>query len=227
MSADAPTPEAEAMLALAHAIRTPLTSLALGLGALDGGALGPLTEAQREVIHALVGDVGRLSVLVGRHLRTDQLGAYAGPVERISVDLGALVEHAVSPLLRQARERAVSVTRDLPSGLQAVVDPVKTSWVVACLLGNALRYSPHGGRIEVLLSRAEAGDELALIVRDQGPGIAPEVRARLFARSGGLGLFMAHEIVEAHGGTIEADAEPGRGSTFTIRLPAARSEDRG
>jgi signal transduction histidine kinase len=210
--------DAEATLALAHALRTPLTSLALGLGLLDDGVLGALNEGQREVVHTLVGEVARLTLLVERRLDTGFLGAYTGPVERVRVDLGDLVRRAAAPIERQAEARGVRVVLALPAGLAVVADPVKLGWVAVSLMGNALRYSPPGAAIDVELDTA--GGEAELRVRDRGPGREPEVEARIFDRDGGPGLFLAREIVEAHGGRIAVRTEPGNGSTFTISLPA-------
>jgi signal transduction histidine kinase len=204
-------------LELAHALRTPLTSLALGLDLLEHGVLGPITEPQREVLRSLVAGVQQLSLIVDRTLQTDRLGAHAGPVDRIPTRLHELVERATAPLLPQARARRIKVMRSLLPGIIAVVDPVKLSWVIASVLGNALRFSPNGGRVEVVL--AAAGGEAMISIRDRGPGVSPEIRDRLFERTGGPGLFLAREIVEAHGGSISVTSEPGSGSSFTITLP--------
>lgn len=212
-------PDSDTTLALAHALRTPLTSLALGLGLLDEGVLGPLNQAQREVVKSLVADVARLSVLVARELRIEHLGAHAGPVERVCTDLAALVEHASAPLREQALDRGIELTREVAPGVAVVVDPVKMGWVVASLLGNAIRYSPRGSFVRVRAVVESAEVELA--IADEGPGMTPEIAARLFERGGGLGLFLVREIIEAHGGRISVQSEPARGSTFVIRLPAA------
>jgi len=214
-----PPPDTEATLALAHALRTPLTSLSLGLGLLDEGALGALSEVQRDVVRALVNDVARLSLLVDRALQTDRLGAYAGPVERAPVDLGELVRIAGEPIARQARDKGVNVALDLPSGIVVIADPVKLGWVTASLMGNALRYSPRGSTIDIRLSAAH---EVELRISDQGPGVAKEVQGRIFDREGGRGLFLAREIVEAHGGRIEVSSEVGRGCEFIVTLPVAK-----
>jgi signal transduction histidine kinase len=212
--------DAEAMLALAHGLRTPLTALALGMGILDDGVLGALNEGQREIVHTLVGEIARLTVLVERHLDTGRLGAYTGPVERVRIDLSDLVRRAAAPIERQAKGRGVHMAFTLPDAVAVVADPVKLGWVAVSLMGNALRYSPDGATIDVALAvSAAAGAELA--VRDRGPGLGPEVEARIFDRDGGPGLFLAREIVEAHGGRIAASTTPGGGSTFTISLPAA------
>lgn len=215
----AAAPGAESTLALAHALRTPLTSLALGLGLLDEGALGALNESQRDVVRALVGDVARLSILVDRALQTDRLGAYAGPIERAPVDLGNLVRIAGEPIADQAREKGVDIHLDLPTGVTVVADPVKLGWVTASLMGNALRYSPAGSTISVHL---DATGEAEIRIGDQGPGVAKEVQGRIFDREGGRGLFLAREIIEAHGGRIEIRSEVGEGCVFIVTLPIAR-----
>ncbi len=224
-----PSPDARdaaTLLALAHGLRTPLTALALGLGILDDGVLGTLNEGQREIVHTLVGEIARLTLLVERHLDTGLLGAYTGPVERVRVDLSDLVRRAAAPIERQAKDRGVRMAFSLPGAVAVVADPVKLGWVAVSLMGNALRYSPDGATIDVAL--ATAAGEAELRVRDRGPGLPPEVEARLFDREGGPGLFLAREIVEAHGGRIAVSAAPGHGSTFTISLPAAqpRADDR-
>ncbi len=172
-----PRPAADPVstLALAHELRTPLTALALGLGLLEEGVLGPLPEGQREVVHTLVGEVARLTLLVQRYVDTGRLGAYAGPVERIHVDLCDLVRRAAAPIERQARERGVCLALALPDGIVVVADPVKLSWVVVSLMGNALRYSPAGAEVEVGLALVAGEAELL------GP------RSRPRARGGGHG----------------------------------------
>jgi signal transduction histidine kinase len=210
-------PPEVATLALAHALRTPLTAIAMGLGLLDGGALGPLGPAQHEVVRALVAEAARLTLLVDHALQTDRLGAYAGPVDLHPTELGGLVEGAAAPIVAQARERGVAVRFVLQPGITVVADAVKLAWVVASVLGNALRYSPPGGTIDVAL--AAAAGEAELRIADQGPGLSPDVRDRLFDRSFGTALFLAREIIEALGGSIGAGPAPGGGSVFTLLLP--------
>ena len=103
------------------------------------------------------------------------------------------------------------------------------------LLSNAIKYTPEGGRITVTLRLTE--DAFAISVQDTGIGIPPEELPRLFSKyhrvqdsrtkgikGTGLGLLIVKEIVEAHGGRIEVQSEPGRGSTFTVFLPRSNDE---
>ncbi len=218
MNAGDPPRDVEDTLALAHALRTPLTSLSMAVGLLDDGALGPLNDAQRELVRVMVSEVGRLALLVDQALRTDRLGPYAGPIERVKVDLAGLIGDAIQPIVAQALDKGVLLTLRLRAGIVAVADPVKLAWVVTSLTGNALRYSPPGASIAVDLDASL--DEAELRIDDRGPGMSAEIAARIFERGGGPGLFLAREIVEAHGGRIHLRSAPGEGSTITITLPA-------
>jgi signal transduction histidine kinase len=219
-----PQVPAAATLDLAHALRTPLTSLSLGLGLLDDGALGPLTAAQRDVVRALVVDAARLAVLVDGELQTDRLGVYAGPIDRVAVDLGALLQAAASPITAQADEKGVRLVSTLCPDVNVVADPVKLGWVATSLLGSALRHSPAGATIDLELTRGD--DEACFAIRDHGPGLSAQAAAQIFDREGGRGLFLAREIVEAHGGSIAVQSTEGLGSRFEVRLPAARRNRR-
>ena len=113
-------------------------------------------------------------------------------------------------------------------------DPVKLSWVLSNLIANALRYTPSGGEIALRAEQTRAAVQLT--VSDTGPGIPPEIRDHLFERfaqwnvnggksgSAGLGLAIAREIVEAHGGRIFVQSELGHGTAFVVSLPV-RPED--
>jgi len=132
----------------------------------------------------------------------------------------------------QAREKHVEIEKQLESVPEIIGDPVKLSWVISNLLGNALRYTPNGGSIQV---RALAWDQSArLEVADSGPGIPPELKNHIFERfaqydaddekkgAAGLGLAIVKEIVAAHGGRIFVENNNAHGSRFIVEIPAAR-----
>jgi signal transduction histidine kinase len=117
-----------------------------------------------------------------------------------------------------------------PDLLPATLDPLRFEQVVVNLFDNAIKFSPQGGQIDVELDR-QSLDTIRFAVRDHGLGIAPEHRAHLFERfyrahgndhrSGmGLGLYITQQIVEMHGGRIEAEFPPDGGTRFVVELPA-------
>ncbi len=204
-------------LELAHALRTPLTSALLATGILEDEALGALNDAQREVVASIVADLERLSRLVDDGLKTAALGAYAGPLERRRVSLAALAAEAIEPLMRQSRARRVRIELAVEEAA-VLVDPIKVRWVIASLVGNALRFAQR----RVILALRNDGATATLTVNDDGPGIAPAVAARVFDREGpGPTLYLVREIVEAHGGRIALVEGEAGGTRFDVRLPVA------
>jgi signal transduction histidine kinase len=151
------------------------------------------------------------------------------------VDLAGVIRAVMSTFALQAEQKGIVLKSAIdPSTPEVFADPVKLSWVVSNLIGNAIRYTPSGGSITI--SSAGDGDVARLEVRDTGPGVAPEIRDHLFERyaqwrangveagSAGLGLAIAKEIVEAHGGRIFVDSTVGEGTRFTVELPLRRVE---
>jgi signal transduction histidine kinase len=131
----------------------------------------------------------------------------------------------------QAQEKKIHIETSIEKLPEMQGDPVKLSWVISNLIGNALRYTPEGGTIAV--AARPSGDKFAnLEVTDSGPGIAPEIRDHVFERfaqygangyapgSAGLGLAIVKDIVEAHGGRIFVESNNGHGSRFIVQLPA-------
>jgi histidine kinase len=155
-----------------------------------------------------------------------ELSLQATPVSR-------LVDTAVSRLARQYEEKGVALQTDVPPDLVVQVDEGRMGQVLLNLAGNALQYTPPGGKVAI---RARLEDHsIHLTVEDNGIGIAAEHLPRLFERfyrvdksrsraggGSGIGLTIARHLVEAHGGAIRAESPGvGRGSTFHVILPAA------
>jgi two-component system sensor histidine kinase HydH len=147
-------------------------------------------------------------------------------LKRKSADMAGLVRHALGTIEGQARGEGVTVQANLPPGLPlACIDPDRMTQVFLNLFLNALAAMYKGGVLTVSVARQD-DDTLRVCVADTGTGIRREDLGRVFdpyfttKPSGtGLGLAIVHRIVEAHGGEIRLESEPGKGSTFTILLP--------
>jgi NtrC-family two-component system sensor histidine kinase KinB len=216
---------------LSHELRTPLTSLAL-LAELLRRDEDTLTPKQRDVLRAILEEAARMKQLADNllNLARGQIPLIA--VQRVGLDLARIVEDVAERFTIQAQEKNIRIETHINQLPEMEGDPVKLSWVISNLIGNALRYTPEGGTIQI--AAAPAGNDFAqLEVTDTGPGIAPEIRDHVFERfaqygtngyapgSAGLGLAIVKDIVEAHGGRIFVESNHGYGSRFIVQLPVS------
>ena len=152
-------------------------------------------------------------------------------LRRERLDLARVAEEVAGRFRLQAEEKHVALDLNIEQVPPVSGDPVKLSWVVSNLIGNALRYTPEGGRIEVMTGCA--ADIVRLEVADSGPGVAPELRDYVFERfaqygdgaekgSAGLGLAIVKDIVAAHSGRIFVTGNTPVGSRFVVQLPVSR-----
>jgi two-component system OmpR family sensor kinase/two-component system sensor histidine kinase BaeS len=210
---------------VAHELRTPLSviqgnveGMLDGLYAPDRMHLEPVLEETR-IMSRLLEDLQTLS--------TAEAGALRLHPETVAPE--ELVADAVSAFGSRAGGKGVSLTQLVPPGLPSLeVDPVRIGEVLSNLLQNALRHTPTGGSVSVSAERVD-GDRVAFTVEDSGPGIPAEVLPHVFDRfvkaadsgGAGLGLAIARSLVEAHGGEISAQSDPGRGTRMRFVLPSA------
>jgi signal transduction histidine kinase len=204
---------------VAHELRTPLTAL-VAEASLLAEHLEDMPSGARRPAELLVADVTRLRDLVEDLMEISRLDAGREPVRPKPVDLTALVRGFVRA---QRWEERVVVAGD---GVALRLDPGRLERVVSNLIANALE---HGdGAVSVRVGREAA--HAFVEVSDRGPGIPPEHLPHVFdrfykvdpargGRGSGLGLAIARENARLLGGDIEARSEPGRGSSFTLRLP--------
>ena len=216
---------------LSHELRTPLTLMAL-LAELLRREEDSLTPKQRDILRAILEESSRMKQLADNllNLARGQIPLIA--VQRVALDLAKIVEDVTKRFEIQAQEKKIHIETHVDKLPEMQGDPVKLSWVVSNLIGNALRYTPAGGTIQV--AAGPSGNDFArLEVTDTGPGIAPEIRDHIFERfaqygangsargSAGLGLSIVKDIVEAHGGRIFIESSNGHGARFIVQLPAA------
>ena len=228
----------EVLAILVHDLRSPLGAIQNGLAVMR---LFPSANPDvEETLGIMERQVGQLAQLIGDLLDLARITTGKLALREEWLDLGQAVAHAVEacrPLLDLGgRGLTVSLPRE-PSRLRA--DRVRLQQILVNLLSNAAKYTDPGGHIW-LTAEAEAGS-LVLRVRDNGPGIAPELLARIFdlfqqapeteeRRRGGLGVGLAlvRWLVELHGGSVAAFSDgPGKGSEFVVRLPCHGCDTRG
>jgi signal transduction histidine kinase len=213
---------------VAHEFRTPLTSLHMAIHLCAEGAAGPLTERQADLMAAARLDCERLQAIVDDILDLSRIQAGRVELQLQPIDARAVLAQAAAALRPQAQLARVDLRVEAPDDpLPLVADAERVQLVVANLLGNALRHTPEGGRIEARV--APLGRGARFEVQDSGEGIPRQYQERIFerffqvpgARRGGvgLGLYLSREIVRAHGGDMGVESQPGRGSTFWFTLP--------
>jgi signal transduction histidine kinase len=228
--ADADRRKDEFLAMLGHELRNPLAPMTTALQLMRLHSDEPLRVSRaRETIERQVEHMTRL---IDDLLDVSRITRGKIELRNEAVILSALVTRAVEAARPVIDERGHRLTLDLPEQPVALSgDPARLEQVLANLLNNAAKYTDVGGRIWV--RAAVDGDALVLSVRDNGAGLTPEMRGRVFdlfvqgpemrayARGGlGIGLTLVRRLVEMHGGTVEARSDgPGQGSEFIVRLP--------
>lgn len=213
-----------------HELRTPLTAIR-GWAQLHLHGLAREPEHVERAMLRIEAEAARMHVMVEELLLLARLDQ-GRPLEIATVDLGGLALDAVADIRAVDPERPIAL--EAPDGVFAKGDADRLLQVLRNLLDNALHHTPAGTPVSVAV-RALRTAEVELSVADQGPGMPPESTDRVFERfyrgdssrgldtgGTGLGLSIVKSIVEAHGGRVTVRAVLGAGTTFTIRLPAAR-----
>ena len=210
---------------VAHDLRTPMTRLrGLAETALTSNDPVLLREALADCLEESERVIEMLNTLMD--ISEAETGTMALRLEPINVS--DLIRQTVDLYDEVADERGVQMDVQTDNDLTARVDRNRMRQVLANLVDNALKYTPHGGRVEI--SARRDGADVLLSVRDTGVGIPAEELPRIWdrlyrgdksrsTRGLGLGLSLVKAIVSAHSGTVEVQSAPGSGSTFTIRLP--------
>ena len=213
---------------ISYELRTPLTSIAGFAEMLEGGYAGKLPGTARDYVGAIIASVGRLSALIDDILDLTQSDMGSLLLAEDEIDLADLGETVAA----QAREIAETKEIEFEAMIDASAGTVtgdrrRLNQAMLNLLRHAIQLTPAGGRVTLTVEGKEA--EAQLIVSDNGPGIPPAEQARVFDRfqpnaaqndgGMGLGLPLARQFIEAHGGAVRLTSELGMGTTFHVTLP--------
>lgn len=223
---------------VSHELRTPLLAIQESLALLIGKEVGEVSPEQEKFLSIAHRNITRLSRLVNDLLDVAKLEAGKIELHPVSFEMKDMVHHVVETVRRWAESKGVSIGETYPEGpVSMVADPDRLTQVVTNLLGNAIKFTPEGGKIAVeinLNQSAPMAEEpgVAVSVQDSGIGIPKQDQKRIFEKfeqvslaspqgvsSTGLGLTIAKEIVELHGGRIWVDSNEGEGSRFTFVIP--------
>ncbi len=222
--------EKQATSDISHELRTPLAAM---LTTLEVSLRKPRNaEEYRETLAECRDLVKQMTQLVERLLTLTWLDSRSDRIRNEAVDAGDVADQCAALVRPLARANGLKLEIHKDSPVRLTTDPDKLREVIANLMHNAIEYNRPAGSVDV--SVRPAGTGLDLEVRDTGIGIAPEHRDRIFERfyradpsrqatglHAGLGLAIVRGYVELMGGTISVESEPGRGSTFRVRIPSA------
>lgn len=224
--ADASQTRAALFSSVTHDLRTPLASMKAGVSSLLQEDAVYDEEQRRELLQTVLEETDRLDRLVGNILELARVRAGALEPQTEITPVEDIVEAVLSRMSKRLRPFKVR-TLMRPELPPVSVDPLQMDQVLTNILENAARFSPQGG--EILIAASPWQRAVRIRIGDQGPGVAPEDRERVFGefqssedpRSGtGLGLAIARAIVEAHSGRIWIEGSPGGGAAVVIELPA-------
>jgi signal transduction histidine kinase len=221
----------------AHQLRTPISAIKWTLRMILDGDLGPINDEQREFLDKTYKSNERMINLINDLLNVTRIEEGRQVYDPVVADIEEIVRSLVANYEDMARQKNLNLSFEkIAAVVPAVrIDLEKIKLVVSNLVENALKYTPAGGRISVALGE-EDGNAMVEVV-DTGIGIPAEQQDRIFTKyfrsanaikaeteGTGLGLFIAKNIVEAHGGKIRFVSEPGRATKFSFVLPPAESD---
>jgi signal transduction histidine kinase len=232
--------KAEFVSVASHELKTPLSVIKGYVTLLRQGTYGELSPRGHEVLSTVDRQADHLNRMIRRLLEVSRFEAGGGRLELAEVDLPAFLAHLEESFAVLAIQSHIDFRLELGDRLPShlVADADRLNEVIGNLLSNAFKFTPEDGTIRLAAhavddAGAEAGEpRVAIEVVDSGPGIPADALPRVFDKfyqvegqpsprqpGSGLGLAIARGIVEAHGGTIEAESEVGHGTTFRVLLP--------
>lgn len=215
---------------ISHELKTPISAILMSLQLLEDKRLGALNSEQADLAAGIRENSERLLEITGELLNISLVEAGKLQLKPKVTKPIELIEYAVKANRVQAERFNVQIEVDYPEKIKKLfVDCEKIAWVLTNLLSNAVRYSSEQGRAVIGAYQPDEG-HVCIYVQDFGKGISPRFHESIFEpyfrvpgtklQGSGLGLSISRDFVDAHGGTLYVDSEMGKGSTFTVTLPA-------
>ena len=216
---------------MSHELRTPLTSIKEGVSLLQDGVGGSVSDKQRRLLTILTQEANRLIGLVNSLLDLSKMEAGMMTYTFETGSLAPLVERATTEMVPLIESKKIGLDRKGFEALPLIrMDKERILQVLRNLIGNAVKFTPDGGRVMISARQASQGVEVS--VADTGPGIPPEKLMTIFdqyqqagaagsyrMKGTGLGLSIAKHVISSHGGRIWAESKTGEGNTFIFVLP--------
>jgi two-component system sensor histidine kinase GlrK len=217
---------------MSHELRTPLASIKEGIGLLQEGVGGSVTEKQQRLLTILTEESNRLIGLVNSLLDIAKMEAGMMTYQFNHEDLVPLIQRSIQEIAPLMESKKIKIWLDTSDELRhAKIDKERILQVLRNLISNAVKFTPERGQITVSAYRESRG--ILISVQDNGPGIPkenlfaifekfqqPPVKSSEWTKGTGLGLAIVKNIVVAHGGEVWAESELGQGSTFFVLLPS-------
>lgn len=214
---------------ISHELKTPLTSIMMGVGLINNSSIGILNQKQQNIVETIKEDTQKLNELVSNLLKISQIHSNSTIFNMRKSDIKELIENCVTKFKTQAIDKGLNIILDLEKELPDVaIDEEKIKWVLNNLISNAIRYTEKGA---VHLKAYIKNNYIYIYVIDTGRGIPEDYLEKVFEKfvrvegfeipeeSTGLGLSIAKEVVEMHEGKIWCESEVGFGSKFIFTIP--------
>ena len=219
---------------VSHELRTPLVAIDKSLTLILEKEAGELSQTQEQFLSIAQRNLKRLSALINDLLDLSKLEAGKMEVRRKRMAINNVIQEVIDSLNNWARSKNITLEKRIEDMLPDVeIDPDRLAQVLTNLVGNAVKFTPNDGKITLEAKLSDGKKELEVSVKDSGIGIAPEDLPKIFSKfyqcggermisdvnGTGIGLSIAKEIVELHGGKIWVESEKGQGARFIFTIP--------
>ncbi|KHK63412.1 ATP-binding protein [Pseudomonas frederiksbergensis] len=220
----------ELVAVVSHDLRNPMTVISMLCGMMQNSFSSDGSHSSKRIssaIDTMQQAASRMNSLLEDLLDTSRIDAGRYTIHPKPMDVSQIFEDACSLLTPLASAKAIDISFHAEPNLKINADPERLFQVLSNLIGNAIKFTPQRGSVGI--SAMSVGDEIVFSVRDTGEGIAPEQLPHVFDRywttkegnpnGTGLGLYISQGIVQAHGGKLQAESQPGKGSEFRFTVP--------